>query len=138
MTEQKKTVARKAFEFTKSYETVDIAGKEYKIEFNDEKVLQYTKSFDKFHTETQKIDSVDVKSLTVAKQEELFYTMQGLVKSITEELLGEGTYAELYELSGKSVIGMIDVVMYLSEVVGDRMTQIRDEKKSKYTAKKKV
>lgn len=137
MTEVKKTVARKAFEFTKSYEEVELAGKTYKIEFNDEKVLQYNKNFDKFQKESQRIHKIDAAEMPVKEQQGLFFEMQKLVEGLVKELLGEDAYGELYAASGNSLIGMMDVVVYLSDVVGERMEHIQSDRKNKYLVKPK-
>lgn len=130
-------MTRKAFEFKKSYEEVDLAGNTYRIEFTDEKILEYNKSFDEFYKESKELGKLDIKNSTVEQQHELFYDMQKLVKNITDQLLGEGAYEALYEASGNSLMNMIDMVEYLSEVVEEKSRHIREDRKNKYLAKKK-
>lgn len=130
------TVARK-FDFNKSYEEIEIAGKTYQIEFNDEKMIQYNKSFDKFYKESKRLSAIDASKLDPEKQEELFREMQGLTKSIVEELLGKDTYDPLYETAGNSLINIIEMVEYLSEIVGEKSEKIREDKKKKYIVNKK-
>ncbi len=129
-------MTRKAFEFKKSYEEVDLAGNVYRIEFTDEKVLQYNKSFDKFYRESKKLSKIDIKNSSVEEQHDLFYNMQKLVKKVTEQLLGEGTYDTLYEASGNSLMNMIDMVEYLSEIVEEKARHIQEDRKNKYLIKK--
>lgn len=130
------TVSRK-FDFNKSYEEIEIAGKTYQIEFNDEKILQYNKSFDKFYQESKKLNEIDATKLEQKEQEDLFIKMQGLTKSMVEEILGENTYDELYKLSGNSLMNMLEMVEYLSEVVGEKIERIKGDKKKKYLVNKK-
>lgn len=130
-------MTRKAFQFKKTYEEVDIAGNVYQIEFTDDKVLQYNKSFDKFYTESKRINEIDVKKITVEEQQDLFKEMQGLVKKVTEELLGKGSFDALYAASGNSLMNMIEVIEYLSEVVGEKVQRIQKDRKNKYLIKKK-
>lgn len=130
-------MTRKAFQFKKTYEEVELADNVYRIEFTDDKVLQYNKSFDKFHKESKKLNQIDVTKITVDEQQELFGKMQDLVKKVTEELLGKGSYDTLYEASGNSLMNMIDMVVYLSEVVGEKTEAIREDRKNKYLIKKK-
>lgn len=130
-------MTRKAFQFKKSYEEVEIAGETFQIEFTDDKVLQYNKSFDKFYQETKKLNKIDVSASNVEEQHELFGKMQDLVKRVTEELLGKGSYTKLYAASGSSLINMIEMVEYLSEVVGEKTERIREDRKNKYLINKK-
>src|SRR5690625_3867955 len=97
------SVARK-FEFKKSYEEVEIAGNTYKIEFTDEKLIQYNKNFDEFHVESKRISEVDTTKMNSKEKEDLFKEIQDITKKVVEELLGKGTYKELYEASGKSLM----------------------------------
>lgn len=130
------TVARK-FDFNKSYEEIEISGENYRIEFNDEKMTQYTKSFDKFYTETKAINEIDTSELTPNEQIDTFKKMQEITKGIVEELLGEGSYSRLYEASGKSLMNIIEMVEYLSDIVGEKSEKLRADKKKKYLVNKK-
>ena len=126
----------KKFEFKKSHEDLEIAGKEYRLEFNDAKLIEYNKSFDEFYQESKRLNQIDETKLTTNEQLDLFEDMKKMVKDILEILLGEGSFEELYEASDRSLINMMDVIMYLSEVVEEKMQNIRDKKKEKYLPKK--
>lgn len=130
-------MTRKAFEFNKSYEELEIAGKEYRIDFDDDAILRFTKAFDKFYTETQKIDKVDVTKISAKEQEELLGDIQKLNKGIIEELLGEGSYSVIYDAAGGSTSNVIDVIYYLSEVIGEWDEKLRSKRAEKYLVKKK-
>lgn len=125
----------KRFEFKKSYEEVELAGKTYKIEFNDEKLLEYNKAFDNFYQEIQDINKIDTSDMDAEEQEEIFKDMQKIIKSITDVILDVGSYDTLYEQSGQSIMNMISMIEFLSDVVGERMEQTREEKKQKYVKK---
>lgn len=126
----------KKFEFKKTYEEVELAGKVYKIEFNDERLLVYMKAFDKFHTKSNELHEIETEKLDIKKQEEVLSEMAEMIKEILDLLLGKGAYDELYEKSGQSVINMVDVVVFVGDVVGERMEQSREEKKQQYVKKK--
>lgn len=127
---------RKAFQFKKTYEEVEIAGETYQVDFSDESVNRYNKSFIEFYEETKRINAVDVSKLSVEKQSEMFGEMQELVKGVVNELLGRGSYETLYDASGKSLMNMIEMIEYLSEVVGDKTQKIREGRKKKYLVNK--
>ena len=126
----------KKFEFKKSYEEVELAGKVYKIELNDERMLVYMKAFDKFYTKSNELHEIETEKLDIKAQEEVLNEMAEMIKEILDLLLGKGAYDELYEKSGQSVINMVDVVLFVGDVVGERMEQSREEKKQQYVKKK--
>ena len=126
----------KKFDFNKSYEEIEIAGEEYRIEFNDEKLLEYSKAFDKFYQETQDINKIDTSDMDVEEQEESFKEIQKTIKTMIDVILGVGAYDTLYEQSGQSIMNMISMIEFLSDVVGDKMEQIQGDRKKKYIKKK--
>lgn len=130
-------MTRKAFEFKKSFEEVEIAGNIYQVDFSDEKIGQYHKSFEHFYKESQRIKAIDTKELPSEKQRDLFGEMQDLVKNVVEELLGKGTYADLYEASGHSLINMLELVTYLGEAINEKTQKINEDRKKKYIINKK-
>lgn len=126
----------KKFEFKKSYEEVELAGEVYKIELNDERLLVYMKAFDKFYTESNELHEIETEKLDIKAQEEVLNEMAEMIEEILDLLIGEGAYDELYKKSGQSVINMVDVVLFVGDVVGERMEQSREEKKQQYVKKK--
>lgn len=126
----------KKFEFKKSYEEVELAGKVYKIEFNDERLLVYMKVFDKFYTKSNELHEIEAEKLDIKAQEKVLSEMAEMIKEILDLLLGQGAYDELYKESGQSVINMVDVVLFVGDVVGERMEQSREKKKQEYVKKK--
>lgn len=124
------------FDFNKSYEEFAIAGKDYKMEFNDEKMIEYNKSFDKYYTESKKINEMDTTNFTAKENEKVFKVMQDLTFEIIDTLLFKDASKELYEASGRSLYNLIEMVEFLSEIVGEKMEKIRNDKKKKYIVKK--
>lgn len=127
----------RSFDFNKSYEEVTISGNDYRIEFNDAKMIEYNKTFDKFYVESKEMKEIDTEKLSIKEQEDLFIQMQALTKKTVETLLGEGSYDVLYEASGHSLMNMIEMIEYLSDVIGEKMERIQSDRKRKYTVKKK-
>lgn len=131
------SMAIRKFEFNKTYEEVEVAGEVFRIEFNDEKIQQYNRGFDKYYVESKKIKEKDLKKMNSEDKEKMFKQMQDLTKDMVEEILGEGTYESLYKASGNSLMNMIELVEYLSEIIGEVSERIRESKKKKYLANKK-
>lgn len=130
-------MTRKAFEFKKSFEEVEVAGNVYQVDFSDEKIAQYQKSFEHFYKESQRIKAIDVKDLSAERQTGLFTEMQDLVKRVVEELLGKESYADLYKASGNSLINMLELIQYLGEVIQEKTEKINEGRKKKYIVGKK-
>lgn len=125
------------FEFKKTFEEVEIAGKVYRIEFNDDKIREYQEKFHSLGADVQELLNVDEMKLTKEEREKRFEKGKQLVCSVIDMLLGEGSFDELYEKSGRSIINMYDLVEFLAEIVNERSAQNREEKRQQYVKPKR-
>jgi hypothetical protein len=123
------------FEFKQTYEEVEVAGKVYRVDFSDDKIKYYQKEMASFLEDANKLKKAE--KTTEAQQLEHFENMKKLVERALETILGEGTFDELYEASGRSIMNVIDFVWYLYEIVQERKNVNREEKRKKYVKKKK-
>lgn len=124
------------FEFGKSYEELEIAGNIYKIRFDDEKLLEYHKAFEEFYQDTKKIQEIETEDMEHKDLLDIYKEIREMSKEILDTVLGEGAYNELYERSGQSTMGMVDVINFVSDVVGEGMDNARNKKKQDYVKKK--
>lgn len=125
------------FEFKKSYEEIDIAGEVYRVDLSDEKVKMYQKAFKSFYEEGQKISEVDIEKLSDGEQEELLSKQLETMKLVTETVLGKGTFEKLYELSGRSTVNYMDLLLFVSEVMQEKAENLKEDARKKYVKKKK-
>jgi hypothetical protein len=126
----------RSFEFKSSVEEFKIGDKVYQIDFSDQKVKSYQRSFVNFHVKSQELsDKID--KATPEIQEILFDQTLQLVKELLDQLLGSGSFDELYEKSGKSLINMMDLIAFLSEVVVEKADKAKNERLEKYVKNKK-
>jgi hypothetical protein len=125
------------FEFKKTYEEVDIAGKVYKIEFNDDKIREYQEKFFSFQTDAEEYLKVDETKLTKEERWEHFEKGKQVARNVIDTLLGEGSFDELYEKSGRSIANMYDLIWYLAEIVQERNARNREEKRQQYVKPKR-
>lgn len=125
------------FEFKKPFEEVEIAGKVYRIEFSDDKVREYQEGFHSLGTDIQELLNVDETKLTKEEREKHFEKGKQLIRNAVDMLLGEGSFDELYEKSGRSIFNMYDLVWFLAEVVKERSKQNREEKRQQYVKPKR-
>lgn len=125
------------FTFDKSYEEIDLEGKIYKIDMSDEAIKNYQLAMHKYHKEAQKLEKVDVSKLDFEEQKKTFNQALELQKKFIETILGKGTFDELYEKSGQSSSNMIDLVVFLGEVVGERVKKLKEKQLNRYLKNKK-
>lgn len=124
------------FEFNKSYKEVDIAGKVYKIRFDDEKLFEYHEAFEDFYKDTKGIKEIEADGMDNKELHKTYKEIREMSKTVLDIVLGEGAYEELYEKSGNSTLAMVDVINFVSDVVGEGMEDIRDRKQKDYIEKK--
>ncbi|PEB19730.1 hypothetical protein COO08_05310 [Bacillus toyonensis] len=122
------------FNFEKTYKEIDVAGTLYQVEFNDEAITKYQKSFKRFDKEikvvTDKIS--DYESATDEVIEETAKKQKEVVKDIVETFLGEGTFDSLYEKAGKSSTNLMGLVHYLNGLYVEEERKKAEETRNKY------
>lgn len=130
-------MTRKAFEFKKTYEEVELAGNTYKVDFSDEKIREYNKHLEEFQKESKRIQDIKIAELAADEQNDLFTEMRDLVKGLTETLLGKETFEDLYEKSGDSLTNMMEMLSYLGDIIQEYTRKLQDGRMQKYLANKK-
>lgn len=127
----------KKFEFGKAYEEIEINGKRYRVDFSDDKLKQYQDMFYKFYQEAQEIEQADIEEMTPEEQSVLLEKQRQNMKTVTETMLGEGTFDELFELAGRSTWNYMKLIEFLAETIEQRFNEIKEERRKKYVKKGK-
>lgn len=127
----------KKFEFGKAYEEIEINGKRYRVDFSDDKLKQYQDMFYKFYQEAQEIEQADIEKMTQEEQTALLDKQRQNMKTVTETMLGEGTFGELFELAGRSTWNYMRLIEFLAETIEERFNEIKEERRKKYVKKGK-
>lgn len=127
----------KKFEFGKAYEEIEINGKQYRVDFSDDKLKQYQDMFYKFYQEAQEIEQADIEKMTPEEQTALLDKQRQNMKTVTETMLGEGTFNELFELAGRSTWNYMKLIEFLAETIEQRFNEIKEERRKKYVKKGK-
>jgi hypothetical protein len=129
----------RTFEFKKSYEEVEINSKVYKLDMSDDKIQEYQRLFIEFYKRTQEIEKeFPGDEFTVEQQQEFMNKSTELLKETVDALLGEGSFDVLYVESGKSLMNVTDLLVFITDVVKDRIETTKEDKASKYLKKKKA
>lgn len=127
----------KKFEFGKAYEEIEINGKPYRIDFSDDKLKQYQDMFYKFYQEAEEMKQANIEEMTPDEQNALLEKQRQNMKMVTETILGEGTFDELFELSGRSTWNYMKLIEFLAEIIGQRFDEFKEEQRKKYVKKVK-
>lgn len=123
------------FKFGKSYEEVEIAGETYEIRFDDEKIYEYHEAFEDFVKKSNEIEKLNHEEVSTEEVKEAHKDTLEMIEEVLDIILGEGAYEVLYEQSGKSTIEMIELMGFISDVVGESIESIREDRKNKYVKK---
>jgi len=125
------------FEFGKAYEEIEINGKQYRVDFSDDKLKQYQDMFYKFYQEAQEIEQADIEKMKSEEQKALLDKQRQNMKTVTEKMLGEGTFEELFELAGRSTWNYMKLIEFLAEIIEERFSEIKEERRNKYVKRAK-
>lgn len=124
------------FEFEKTYKEVDVAGKVYQVEFNDEAINKYQKSLKSFEKKTKEVQGLipDYEKATDEEFDNVMNKQKELVKHVVETFLGENTFDELYEKAGKSIGNLMSLVDYLNNLYIEEAKEKAEKAQAKYLA----
>ena len=134
-------MARHEFKFQDTVEIIAVGGKEFRLDLNDEKLREIQKTFRSFvidHMEFAKeVQALEEsgESVSEEKDQEMWDKAYEMTKVTLDTTIGEGTFEEVYEISGKSIAGVAEFVMYVSGIVEAKVTEMQKARASKYTQK---
>lgn len=124
------------FEFEKTYKEVDVAGKLFKVEFNDDALNKYQKALKQFKRGTEELQSMipDFEAASDKEIDAVTEKQKDLTKQVVETFLGEGTFEELYEIAGRAVANLLSLVHYLNDIYVEESMKTAENSQSKYLA----
>ncbi|MFE9082237.1 hypothetical protein [Bacillus mobilis] len=124
------------FEFEKTYKEVDVAGKLFKVEFNDDALNKYQKALKRFKDSTDELQNsiTDYEKATDEEIDASTEKQKEITKDVVETFLGEGTFEELYEIAGRAVANLLSLVHYLNDVYVEESLKSAEKSQSKYLA----
>lgn len=126
----------KKFTFGSVIEEVEIGNKKYSVDFSDDAVEKRDEVLHKWHQEYSTFANTDIDSLDMNDQRLKLSSLRENMKEFIESVLGEGVFAELYELSGKSTTNLLELALFLMEFIAEKSNKSADTLRSKYTKKK--
>ncbi|WMY18279.1 hypothetical protein P3F89_27555 (plasmid) [Bacillus tropicus] len=124
------------FNFEKTYKEVDVAGKLFRVEFNDDALNRYQKSLKRFKVSTEELQNAatDYEKATDAEIDALSEKQKEITKDVVDTFLGKGAFEELYDIAGRSVANLLSLVHYLNDLYAEETLKKTNESQSKYLA----
>ena len=131
-------MAIRKFEIKQTFEEIEIAGKTYRINFDDESIKRYQHDFVMLKKDYQSLMSIDEKSFST--EEEMlkhFEDIKSAAKIAIESILGTDKFDQIYEDCGRSITNIYDLIWFLKDIVVEKQERNADVDRSKYIKSKK-
>ncbi|MEM5012064.1 hypothetical protein WKH57_15190 [Niallia taxi] len=112
---------------------VEIGSLTYTLDLSDENIEVQLAFYDKFKDKTDKYEGVDLATVDSATRKEILEDRKQTVKEMLEVLLGEGSFDQVYSEVGRSIVVTSNVIVQLTDVMKERITQINENSKAYYT-----
>lgn len=135
-------MARHVFNFEEQhYEIIEVNGQEFKLDItSDEGLREMQKKLRQFaitHMEyAQEVESLVGTDISEEMENELWDRGKQMVKEAIDALVvGDNQFERVYELSGKSLAKSAEFIYYVSQVIEEKVSSMKQGKKSKYTQK---
>ncbi|MBJ8031442.1 hypothetical protein [Bacillus cereus group sp. N21] len=111
------------FTFEKTYKEIDVAGKLYKVKFDDDSMPAYQEGFVAYEKKAQELKNgiVDFSKATTEELRASNAKQRELMKEAIELFLGEDTFEELYEKAGRSLMNLVSLIDYLTKIVEEEL-----------------
>lgn len=125
----------KEFQFKKSFEEIKVNGRIYAIDLADEKLKEYQKVFVKFQEDAQLIEEESKTAKTPEEQDKFFEKSKQVLTEVVDTLIGEGSFIQLYNESGRSIMNMLELAGFLVNVIGEKTKNVRENAVNRYVKK---
>ncbi|HFJ9368561.1 MULTISPECIES: hypothetical protein [Bacillus cereus group] len=127
------------FDFEKTYKEIDVAGKVYKVAFDDDAMLKYQIASKEYEAKVQEVQNLvpDIEKASIEELKLLNEKQKELFKETIELFLGDDTFEELYEKAGRSVIQLTGLLDYLTGLVEEELKSQSASVQDKYLQNKK-
>lgn len=106
------------FEFKKAYEEIEIDGKIYRFNTDDESLFKYQEELTthgKKMTELSQRDDLEEK--------DIYEQNIALFKEILKLIFNQDCFDDIYAAAGKSLFGLIDLVDYLGDIIREKVSE---------------
>lgn len=110
------------FEFKKSVkETVEVGDHKFEIDFSDDNLRRLHVGFHDFYKKYEEKAAVQAEKLNGADAEKYMDEVKTLIKDFIDFVLGANAFDKVYELSGASLLNMVDFIGFLGELIKNKL-----------------
>ncbi|PEO80623.1 hypothetical protein CN571_26750 [Bacillus pseudomycoides] len=111
------------FNFEKTYREIDVAGKLYKVSFDDESMLKYQEGFGAYEAKAKELqdNALDIREASTKQIRDMHYKQREIMKEAVELFLGADTFEDLYVKAGRSLMNLVALIDYLTKLVETEM-----------------
>lgn len=113
----------------------EIAGKIYKLNYNDESFKVLQKQMKKFFEKIEELNKLKPEKMNAKQEKEYEEAYYSQIKALIDSCFGEGSYEDLFERTGKSSFVMLNIIEAIFKWINEKFVDIKNEKKSYYTKK---
>ena len=125
------------FNFEQTYKEIEIGGKLYRMDMNDEAQTRVTGLLDKARQVSEEAKALDLEGMSADELADFSKRQRELSIEMVDTFLGEGTGAELYEVAGRSSVNMMKLVRQLQQLFEQFMGESYEDEKKKFVKKSK-
>lgn len=115
----------------KPVQEFEIGGKVYEVSYDDDSLKKYEKQAVIFYKKTR--EKIDLDKASKREMEEYTKEMHLLLEETMDVFFGEGSFKEIYETAGKSLINITKVISILIDWLNSKMSLKHEEIQNYYT-----
>lgn len=125
----------KQIQLNQAVEEIDIGGEVYEIDMSDQKRKEYNQAGQHLEKRMKEIEAIEAN--TEEEQDKLLTEIKDILKSTTDEILGDGAFENLYPKTNYSTVVLTDTLYQVTEYIRQKDSELLQRKKDKYTKYKK-
>ncbi|MDA1477266.1 hypothetical protein PJ311_18465 [Bacillus sp. CLL-7-23] len=115
----------------------EIGGKTYTLYYDDESMQNQLTQMRKFYEHAKKADEITFENMSDEDQKKTQEESIQVVKQTIDTFFGEGSFVEIYETAGKSMLILFTVIEEIGKFIYSKTSGEHNEKRATYTKKKK-
>lgn len=119
----------------KPVQEFEIGGKVYKLLYDDDSLKRYQKEFKEVAERWKEYENIDFDKLSEKEAQKYHDEQEQILKDITENLFGEGSFEQIYEACHRSTFNLLRVVEQVRDWYEDMHLDAKQRAKKYYTEK---
>ena len=125
----------KDFKISKAIEEITIDEKPYQLDLSDKKKARYAEIGQELTDTAKEVQSIKTDDIEELKKH--IDLLKNKSRSAMDEILGDGSFDEIYEKTNESLENTLDVLFDVIAYIDERYKERFKKKKAKYSKKKR-